>query len=303
MNRLQKLVSGSLKQQPLGPHPGADTLTAFAEDALGRPERQQTLAHLAECADCREILYLAQPDSSAAQETIAYGPNRVTHFALRWGAVAASLVIVAGGLFITHHDFRTSPHAVSEQKPAPPAYYDKLADKKAPPELDSLRNPETPAQKQLSAAVTKTRPAEKHMTAKPQANMSFDESGQVRVLNQRETPGEMSARSPASEMNANALIAGEEKKGKERDDTVSSNAPSSAPTPNAVSGYVAGGRIDSKDVPRATSETVEVSAATPAIETQTAQAVATESAKLEASRQKQSDTRAFKQSGALVKAL
>jgi hypothetical protein len=307
MNRLNKLVSASLKRQPLGPHPGADTLAAFAESALGGPERQQTLAHLAECADCREIIYLAQPDSAAAQETVAYRPNRVTHFALRWGAVAASLVIVAGGLFITRHEFFRSEHLISEQKsvqkPASPAYYDKLADKKAPPEFDALRNAEAPTtRKQLSAAASKgraaekTRPAEKHMTAKPQANMSFDESGQVRVLNEKQSPG------TASGMDANDVVAKAEKKSKQRDDSAPANAPSAGPAANAVSGYTAD-RIDSKGTPHSTSGSVEVTSEAAALQAESEQVAGAGSAKLESSRQKQSDTRAFKQNGALLKAL
>ena len=295
MDRLNQLVSGSLKQQPLGPHPGAETLAAFAENALARPERQQTLAHLAECADCREVIYLAQPDSGTAQDVVAYRPNRVTHFALRWGAVAASLVIVAGGLFITRHELLTSQHAFSEQKPAPAAYYDKLADKKAPPELDSAQNAEAPARKPLSETVTKTRPAEKHMTAKLQEKMSFDESGEVRVLNERKSPG------AASGMDANSPIAKADEKSKQRDDSASRNAPSAA-TINAVGAYVAENKIDSKDMPRPTSESVEVSAAAPAGRPESAQAAAKGSAaKMEDSRQKEGDT-AFEQSGAFMKA-
>lgn len=298
MDRLNKLVSGSLKQQPFGPHPDADTLAAFAENGLKRAERQQTLAHLAECADCREILYLAQPDSATARDVEIYRPNRVTHFALRWGAVAASLVIVAGGLFITRHEFWSSKQAVLEQKPAPqPAvadYYDKLAEKKAPPELDSLRNAEAPAaRKQLSAAATKTRPPEKHMTAKLQEKLSFDESGQVRVLNETESPG------TASGMGANSHVARADEKNKRRDDSAPVSAPSAA-TINVVGGYVAENKIDSKDMPRATSESVEVSAAAPAVPAESEQAVATGSAKAEAS---QSDIRAFNQNGAFMNAL
>jgi hypothetical protein len=43
-----------------GPHPDADRLSAFMEGALTEKERQQSLAHLAECADCRNIVFLAQ---------------------------------------------------------------------------------------------------------------------------------------------------------------------------------------------------------------------------------------------------
>jgi hypothetical protein len=44
-----------------GQHPDADQLNAFVEHALPFHERQATLAHLAACADCRAVVYLAQP--------------------------------------------------------------------------------------------------------------------------------------------------------------------------------------------------------------------------------------------------
>jgi hypothetical protein len=50
-----------------GNHPDADQLSAFAEHVLPDHERLETLAHLAECADCRHIVFLAQ----RAQETQA----------------------------------------------------------------------------------------------------------------------------------------------------------------------------------------------------------------------------------------
>ncbi|MGA3045236.1 MAG: zf-HC2 domain-containing protein [Terracidiphilus sp.] len=44
----------------LGIHPGAESLNAFVEQALPEPEREQVLAHLAECGRCRQVVYLAQ---------------------------------------------------------------------------------------------------------------------------------------------------------------------------------------------------------------------------------------------------
>ena len=49
-------------------HPGAELLSAFAEHALPEPERARILAHMAACARCREVVYLAQ---SAADEELA----------------------------------------------------------------------------------------------------------------------------------------------------------------------------------------------------------------------------------------
>ena len=40
-------------------HPDADLLTAFAEQALSAPEREEVLHHLALCGNCREVLSLA----------------------------------------------------------------------------------------------------------------------------------------------------------------------------------------------------------------------------------------------------
>lgn len=43
-----------------GPHPDADQLSVFVEGADTATEREQTLAHLAECGECREIVFLMQ---------------------------------------------------------------------------------------------------------------------------------------------------------------------------------------------------------------------------------------------------
>ncbi len=40
-------------------HPGPDLLTAFAEQRLSKNERSQVTRHLAECAECREVVALA----------------------------------------------------------------------------------------------------------------------------------------------------------------------------------------------------------------------------------------------------
>ena len=38
-------------------HPDAESLNAFAEQALGEQEREQIVAHLAECGRCREVVF------------------------------------------------------------------------------------------------------------------------------------------------------------------------------------------------------------------------------------------------------
>ena len=44
-----------------GQHPDADQLNAFVEHTLPAHEQQQTLAHLALCPHCRQIVALSLP--------------------------------------------------------------------------------------------------------------------------------------------------------------------------------------------------------------------------------------------------
>jgi Carboxypeptidase regulatory-like domain/Putative zinc-finger len=48
------------EHQHPGLHPDADSLNAFIEGVLPEHERLECMAHLADCARCREIVYLAQ---------------------------------------------------------------------------------------------------------------------------------------------------------------------------------------------------------------------------------------------------
>jgi hypothetical protein len=81
-------------------HPDANLLTAFLERTLTERERTQVLNHLAECAECREIVALSLPAEAKAAEP-ARLPVRggwSVRPVLRWGALAAILggvVVVA----------------------------------------------------------------------------------------------------------------------------------------------------------------------------------------------------------------
>src|SRR5450432_3419185 len=96
MGPLTKLVSGRLKAQPtLGPHPDAALLSAFAENALPTADRGPLLQHLGACSDCREILFLALPESAEAQKTLILKPSRFRRWGLAWGAAVATVAIAA----------------------------------------------------------------------------------------------------------------------------------------------------------------------------------------------------------------
>jgi hypothetical protein len=176
MDQMRKLVSGRLKAQAAGPHPDPESLSAFAENGLPEAERAQLLGHLGACADCREVLYLAMPDSPEAQRVLSFQPRRFSGLALRWGALAASVAIVAGLIVTVRH------------KPAMSRYESRVA---APPPVQIAKN-EPPAvaeesrdkfaaAKQENKVLAKELPEKKHMTAKLQAGLKFDESDQVHV--------------------------------------------------------------------------------------------------------------------------
>src|SRR5271165_389718 len=69
MNReLPKLVREALAKQTAGDvHPAPDALAAFVEHSLASGESQRVTDHLAQCADCREVVFLA---SSAVGEPV-----------------------------------------------------------------------------------------------------------------------------------------------------------------------------------------------------------------------------------------
>ena len=109
-----KLVRSRLAKMPIaGPHPDADQLTAFAERALAGKEREGVLAHLATCADCREVVALAAPEASA-EELEAVAPARPRWLpwpVLRWGALAAAVVLVAVAVIMQ------APEKMRQQEP------------------------------------------------------------------------------------------------------------------------------------------------------------------------------------------
>src|SRR5271157_5022714 len=69
MNReLPKPIQEALASQTAGDvHPSADSLTAFVEHSLPQRESQRITDHLAQCADCREVVFLA---SNALEEPV-----------------------------------------------------------------------------------------------------------------------------------------------------------------------------------------------------------------------------------------
>ena len=81
-------------------HPDADQLSAFVEHALPPHEQQQTLAHLAICADCRAIVALSMPPLEESPKPRPE-PVRQPWFS-GWHLALAAAAAFAGLAFLIH---------------------------------------------------------------------------------------------------------------------------------------------------------------------------------------------------------
>jgi hypothetical protein len=105
-------------------HPDADSLNAFAEQALAAPERERILAHIAGCGRCRQVVFLAQQaaaDAEAALVPAAGAANRPGAWRRRWrlawvpAAALASMV----ALVVTFHPWHAAPGPNASQSALP----------------------------------------------------------------------------------------------------------------------------------------------------------------------------------------
>jgi Photosynthesis system II assembly factor YCF48/Putative zinc-finger len=116
MNKLPNIVRARLSAVEAGDHPDPDLLSAFAEQALAEQERFKVLAHLSRCSDCREVLAVALPSLSTAAFATASSIDTARrrswlHWpAVRWGAAAACVVIV-GSAVLMKRDVLLKPPA------------------------------------------------------------------------------------------------------------------------------------------------------------------------------------------------
>ena len=92
-------------------HPDADSLNAFAEQALAAPEREQILAHLAGCSRCRQVIYLAQQAAADAEVPAAQPTTQPVSWFWNWRLawVPAAAMAAALALVVTFHPWHTEP--------------------------------------------------------------------------------------------------------------------------------------------------------------------------------------------------
>ncbi|HET9406932.1 MAG TPA: hypothetical protein VFO39_06805 [Candidatus Sulfotelmatobacter sp.] len=105
MVQIPQIVRERLKAaQTPSPHLDADVLAAFSERSLGKSERDAVMAHLARCAECRDVVALALPPSETEVQPAfpAFSRGWFTWPAFRWGMVAAAAVVAAVALSLRH---------------------------------------------------------------------------------------------------------------------------------------------------------------------------------------------------------
>jgi hypothetical protein len=84
-------------------HPDADQISVFLEGAAPEHERAQMLAHLAHCAPCREIVFLAHGAEAERQPAATPALPRPTRWWMPLGLAGAALACGAAALLVYMH--------------------------------------------------------------------------------------------------------------------------------------------------------------------------------------------------------
>jgi len=202
-----------------GPHPDADLLTALAEGSLLEREREKVFAHLAGCADCREVLNGAMGAAEIpvgelkpflmARPTIAPGRRWVP-----WASIAAAIVLVStvGLVYRQRMEWKgpakaeNTEEASSTNQPLPPV--------SAEPGPGTRASAVEPAAKKLKSA-------DYSQGATPMASAV-------------ETPAEELKQSDASDQSAQLETAGAQETRKESIPAARDSHEASAPAPAAA---------------------------------------------------------------------
>ncbi len=91
-------------------HPDADSLNAFAEQALCAQEREQVLSHLTRCSRCRQVIYLAQKAAEdEAPEARSAMPSGRWYRSWRFVWVPVAAFAAALALVVTFYPRHTAP--------------------------------------------------------------------------------------------------------------------------------------------------------------------------------------------------
>lgn len=157
-----------------GLHPDADQLSAFIEQALPAHERDGVLAHLAVCAECRNVVALALPEVPAAVPVLKRPRALFTGWMVLLPA-AAAMAALAAFIFFVHRESPT-PQQQAQVTAAPSTG--------APENLQAAsQSAPTGEQREAPAAKQAVPHAPRHAAeARSAANESSSVSGSAGVM-------------------------------------------------------------------------------------------------------------------------
>jgi len=200
---LPKFVRGRLAQGPGGgEHPEADLLNAFCEDALRPAEREQLLAHLAACAQCREVVALLtpaegppRPEVQPQRRWFSFPALRLP--ALRWAAITAAVTVVIAAALLYRPENPEQARSVaqgpasatSEATAKPPATEERAGAVQLPsPDTESKKgkkvevaSAQSRRQAALDTGARETASAASSYTSQSQAGRTVDKLGTGRA--------------------------------------------------------------------------------------------------------------------------
>src|SRR5579863_2798119 len=149
-----------------GHHPDADQLSAFVEHALPPHERQETLAHLAVCPECRTIVALSLPAVEAVEITLPERPApRAWWMGWRLAFPAATALAATVILIAVLHNNRTAADRTTDRTT------DQIADRNA-------ENSSAPAQMAVARPPEPPSPTTSTATAAPQSSPALKSPAQ-----------------------------------------------------------------------------------------------------------------------------
>ncbi len=215
MSEFPKLARERLaaqQQNASGTHPDADLLGAFAEQSLSGAEREQVVAHLAACPQCRQVLALAFPALEPPEPARAAEVSRAWHewWVFRWGGLAAALAVILIAVYLARPRARMGQEAEAPEKTgetigvpvttAPPA---------VPPPAEQKRAPQREAVKKSDKGVSRaSRPTPREesnvaVTPEPQprkapAGAAADQTVEVQAARPAPMAGKMAEIRPPS---------------------------------------------------------------------------------------------------------
>jgi hypothetical protein len=174
--RIPKSAHDVLGRQPAPQeHPSADLLNGFVEQGLSAAEKEQVTAHLAMCADCREVVFLAggaaeAPEPAMLDQPLPAAPSRWSFWNWKWIVSAVAAVAIAAGVTLMREDAKyprttaSSSTAVNAPTAAPsPHVNEELADKDAATSRDAVKESKPAAQPEQELA-KKAEPAGQKQT-------------------------------------------------------------------------------------------------------------------------------------------